>query len=157
MPTPSEIRFNLLPTTPLDGTEVMHAEQAGSSTGVTVDEIGERVKLTIPVVIPVFVPGVPSASDLVFRYKIAFGFTIEATAPDSLAEAEVASTGTVSFDLQKNGVSFGTVAFATSDTGAYTVSFDAVFAPGDVLSVVAPATPDATLADIGLTLVGTYL
>ena len=51
------------------------------------------------------------------------------------------------YTLKKNGTSFGTVVISAAGvTGAYTVASATDFAVGDVYTVVAPATPDATLA-----------
>jgi hypothetical protein len=43
---------------------------------------------------------------------------------------------------------------AASDTGTFIAASETVLEPGDVLRVVAPAVPDATLADIGFTFAG---
>lgn len=154
MPTPSQIRTANPATTPLDGTEILHAEQSASSVGVTVDEIAERTRVYLPIEIAMFVAGKPLDSELLFRYKTSRAFRIPASATGSLAEAAVASAASVVFSLQKNGVGFGTVTFATSATGAYTVAANTDFVVGDVLSLVAPVTADTALSDIGFTLKG---
>jgi hypothetical protein len=73
-----------------------------------------------------------------------------------IAKARVAATAQTDFDVLKNGVSFGTIRFAAAATTATFISGSgSTFATGDVLTVVAPVTPDATLEDIGFTLLGT--
>lgn len=51
--------------------------------------------------------------------------------------------------------SFATLLFAAAvDTATFIATADIVLEGGDLLSVVAPAAPDATLADSGFTLAG---
>ena len=65
----------------------------------------------------------------------------------------MAATGSSVFNLAKNGTNFGTVTFAASGTtGTFAAASATSFAAGDVLTVTGPATADATLADIALTL-----
>jgi hypothetical protein len=68
--------------------------------------------------------------------------------------AGTASTGTATFTIKKNGSSAGTLAFTTSATGVFTIGSDITLAAGDLLQFFAPGSPDATLADIGITLAG---
>jgi hypothetical protein len=96
--------------------------------------------------------GVPTASQTI-TYCAARAITIDHTAPGS-AKAGTASTGSVSVTINKNGASQGTVAFAASATGAFSIGSDITLAAGDLLTFVAPGSPDATLADIGITLAG---
>jgi hypothetical protein len=75
---------------------------------------------------------------------------------NSKGVAATAATAQADFNLLKNGVSFGTMRFAVAGTAAtFIAASQASFAIGDVLTVVAPATPDATLANIGFALAGT--
>jgi hypothetical protein len=68
-----------------------------------------------------------------------------ATAPTTEAE----------LDLQKNGSSIGTITFAaSSNSAAFTFPDEVTFAAGDRLAVIAPASPDPSLADIALTFNG---
>ncbi len=108
-----------------------------------------------PADVGIFVQGLPSNSELVLRLEVPRAFTIPSGGTGSQASARVASTGNVAFDLLKNGVSFGTVTFNVSATGSFTVASATSFAAGDVLTITAPATADATLEDISITLVGT--
>lgn len=103
---------------------------------------------------PVFFEGTPSASQL--RQWVAVrACTFPVDMVGSIGRAGVAATAQTDFDLQKNGVSFGTMRFAASGTSASFIAASATsFAAGDVLSVVAPGTPDATLANIAATLLG---
>jgi hypothetical protein len=70
-------------------------------------------------------------------------------------KAGTAATAQTDFDLKKNGSSIGTVRFAAAGTTASYVSISASsWVAGDILTLIAPATPDATIADIWGTLVG---
>jgi hypothetical protein len=54
-----------------------------------------------------------------------------------------------------NGSNIGTMAFAPSATTAtFTMNSAMLLTPGDVLTVVAPATLVATLADLAWTIMG---
>ncbi len=99
-----------------------------------------------------FIAGTMENAEIVALLTAVRAFTIPVSAVGSQAKAEVASTSDVSFDLQKNGVSFGSVRFNISATATFTVATAISFAVGDVLKIVAPGTADTTLADVGINL-----
>ncbi len=102
--------------------------------------------------------GTVPSSQKVLLYVAPQAFTIAATpaTPSSQGYADVAATASTTFDIQKNGVSIGSMVFAAAGTVAsFTVTSATSFAAGDRLSVVAPASTDATLADVYFTIVGT--
>jgi len=95
--------------------------------------------------------GAPANSALVLRFKAVRQYELGTTG--HTAEADTASTGTAEFDVQKNGVSIGTVTFTTSATGVVSIAAT-TFAVGDVLKIIAPASADGTLSDIGFSFKG---
>lgn len=103
--------------------------------------------------------GRPVSSELLFRHtfrgSVTVSFPIGLT--DSEVNAEVAATASTVFNIYKNASLIGTITFAAAGTVA-TFSFTGVvtFADGDVLKVYAPATPDATLADISFCFAGSH-
>lgn len=100
--------------------------------------------------------GVPSVSLVIMRFPAPRAIAFAVSLTNSQGVAAIAATAQTDFDILKNGVSFGTMRFAAAGTVATFISAGgATFAAGDVLTVVAPASPDATLSDIGFTLVGT--
>jgi hypothetical protein len=111
-----------------------------------------------------FYPGAPASSAILLYVPMARAVTFPANFGASAAggtsygKASVAATGSTVFDIKKNGSSVGTMTFAAAATSAtFTSSAGAVvsFSAGDVLSVHAPGTADATLANVGLVLSGT--
>lgn len=103
----------------------------------------------------VFVPGKPADGQLVLRLEIGRACTFPINLSTSQASARVASTGNKSFDIKKNGNSIGSVVFNASASGTFVFANATPFAAGDLLELVAPATADATLEDISITLVAT--
>lgn len=74
----------------------------------------------------------------------------------SEAYTNIVSTAEQIFDLQKNGVSFGSVTFAIgTNAGTVTIGVSTLFAKGDRLEVFGPAAPDGTLDQVAITLTGT--
>jgi hypothetical protein len=68
----------------------------------------------------------------------------------------VAATAPTDIDIKVNGVSKGTVRFAAAATTAtFLFATQVVLAAGDALTLIAPASADATLANIAITLAGT--
>jgi hypothetical protein len=105
-----------------------------------------------------FFPGLPTASGRVGMHVIAEagGVSFPSGLGNSRAKAKTASTGTATFDIQKNGASVGSLVFTTSATGVFTFASTTAFAQGDLLEIIAPGSQDATLADIAVTIQGTY-
>jgi predicted ribosomally synthesized peptide with SipW-like signal peptide len=105
-----------------------------------------------------FYPGVPGASAKLFRGKLARAVTFPGNFAGAYFAASANATATTVFDIQKNGSSIGSCSIASGGTTATFTSTSGAtqsFAAGDVLSIIAPATPDATLADPAITLAGT--
>lgn len=100
--------------------------------------------------------GLPSASLVLLRVPASVTYTVPAGGTNSKLVLGVAATASTVFTMYKNGVSFGTITVAISGTtGTFAVGSPAVFAVGDILTVVAPASPDATAADLGLSIYAT--
>lgn len=109
----------------------------------------------LPYLLSFDAPGVPTASMVVFHHVFTQAVSFVASLTDSYVKAGTAATAQTDFDLKKNGSSIGTVRFAAAGTTASYVSISASsWGAGDILTLIAPATPDATIADIWGTLVG---
>lgn len=83
--------------------------------------------------------------------------TIPINATGSLAIATVAATASTVFLIKQNGTQIGTITFAASGTtGTFSFPSAVTFAVGDVLEIDGPANADATLANIAITLKGSW-
>ena len=90
------------------------------------------------------ITGKTTASE-VFPGVAPYGFT--STSARSIARARVAATASTVFVVKRNATQVATVTFAAGATLG-TWSTNVVWADGDFATIEAPATPDATLADI---------
>jgi hypothetical protein len=100
--------------------------------------------------------GKPAANAVLMRYPFPRSVTFPAGLTDSQGVAVTGAAAQTDFDIRKNGTSVGTMRFAASATTAtFIMASQTVFAAGDILTIVAPATPDTTLADLGWSLAGT--
>ena len=149
-----------------DAADVAVDDAGGYFTGADVEavlqEIGAELATlsgtTQPFDVLAFHPGTPTASAKVVRVPIARAVTFPANFAGSYFSASANATGTTVFDVQKNGSSIGSVSIAAGGTTATfttTSGTSKSFAAGDLLSIIAPGTPDATLADVGFVLAGT--
>lgn len=101
-----------------------------------------------------FVRGLPGANELLIRYiSVDTALSLPIALAGSNGGCGVASTADAVFTLAKNGTTIGTVTFPMG-SGVPVFSFTAAITlvAGDVLTVIAPASQDATLADVSLTL-----
>lgn len=120
-------------------------------------ELGARTA-SFPVDIAAFYPGIPTASVLLYRVKVARTLNFAANFSGSQFTATANASASTVFDIKKNGSNIGTCtigAGGTTATFATSGGLAQSLAAGDVLSIEAPASPDATLADPAITLVAT--
>lgn len=95
----------------------------------------------------------PGNSALLCRIIVAKYMVLKSGAPGSRAGCATAPTAQAVLTLKKNGNSIGTVTInAAATTGSFSVSGDKRFYAGDILTIEAPASQDATLQDISITL-----
>lgn len=102
--------------------------------------------------------GLPTASQVLMRYPFPRAVIFPAGLTSSRGFAAVGPTAQTDFSIKKNGVSVGTMRFSTGSPNNYAsfiMASQTTFNAGDVLTVVAPSSPDTTLADIGFGLAGT--
>lgn len=101
--------------------------------------------------------GSPGSSLVILRFPIPRSVRFPASMSGSYGVANTAATATTTFTIAKNGTGFGTMVFAGSAATATFTGTQTDFAAGDVLTLVAPASADATLADIGFAFAGLRL
>lgn len=109
-----------------------------------------------PVRIGVFIEGQPTPTELLMRFSSTDTFTFPAGMASSRSSCETAPHDPTALLVYKNDVFIGSIFFDTAQTVAAFENFDddVTFVPGDVLTIVGPGSPDATHADISVTLVG---
>ena len=90
--------------------------------------------------------GKPGASEAVGGGIAPYAFTL--VEANCSSYALVAATGTTTFLIKKNGTQVGTIVYSASGTTGTVDITTAGVSLGDRLTVHAPVTPDATLADI---------
>ncbi len=100
--------------------------------------------------ISIFRSGIPLANEItgggISPYSLTF------SAANSSAKSQVAATASSIFTIRKNGTQVGTITFSAAGTvGVISFSVTSV-AANDVITVQAPASADATLADITILL-----
>ena len=99
--------------------------------------------------------GVLTASLVLIDMEFARPVWFPAGLRNSRFRAVTAATAQTDLDVQHNGVSVGTIRFAAAGTVAtFIMAQSQAYAIGHALKIVAPASADATLADIRGTLAG---
>jgi hypothetical protein len=102
-----------------------------------------------------FINGKPLTSQVIHLHSFALQVVFSAGLIGSVGKSLIAATAQTDFDIQKNGVSIGTIRFASGSTiPSFIMANTTTFDIGDYMMVIAPAVPDATLADITFALMG---
>jgi hypothetical protein len=108
-----------------------------------------------PKAVPGSYSGPTSPLLVVQRYIFAGTVTFPAGLAGSYGIGQTAATNSTSYSIQRNGTPVGTMNFAAAATVAtFTMASATAFSAGDLLTVVAPASPDPSLAGLAWTLVG---
>jgi hypothetical protein len=99
----------------------------------------------------------PTSSEVLALYVAADAFTIPANMSGTKVDVGTNATATFAIDVQQNGSSIGTISIATSGTATLTTTSGTAksIAVGDVLKFIAPASADATIANVAITVKGT--
>lgn len=98
--------------------------------------------------------GKPDAAAVVAYIVSPRAFNIPNGYTASVAKSAASATSSAVFTVNKNGSSIGTFTFSAGGTTAAWSGTGGSIVAGDVISIVAPATQDATLANIAFTIAG---
>lgn len=144
-----------LGTTPLVFTQFGAATNYTAGTNVNIS--GNVISVpnsNLPYDIAGSILGKPAASAVVARFVAVRSFTIPAGMTGSIAKSGLSASATTILSVQKNGSQFGTITWAASGTtGTFAAASQTSFSAGDVFTVVAPASQDATFGDAEFTIV----
>jgi hypothetical protein len=98
----------------------------------------------------------PTASQVIWIGTVPRTVVLPASLTGSYGKCLDAATASTVFDIQVNGVSKGSMTFGVGGTTAtFTFASPVTLSAGDVVQIIAPASPDATCGRIYQTLVGT--
>jgi len=112
--------------------------------------------VTVPYDVAASIFGQPTASEVAIRFRAPRAYTLIANQTNAQARAGTAATASTVFTIAKNGTQVGTITFsAGSAVGTFSFASAVTMAVGDVLTVTAPGSADATLADVDFSLVAT--
>lgn len=100
-------------------------------------------------------PGTPGALELLDFKTVGRNVSIPADFAGAAGNVGANPTAAFAMDVQDDGVSIGTINIATDGTFAFNTGGSArVISAGSLITFVAPASVDATIADISATLLG---
>lgn len=124
---------------------------------IPLSELDTQLTVVNSYIVGNYFGSVPVNSQLILAHV--FG-SVSSTFPEDLtgsaANAETAATAETIFIIRRNTTQIGTITFAAAGTtGSFSFSADVTFVQNQVLKVYAPASADATLGGISITLVGT--
>lgn len=128
-----------------------------ATTGSYNDLLNQPTIMSINYDIGTYIDNRPSSSEVIIRYAMPYTVTFPANLTSSVAKSTVAANSISDFSVQKNGITFGYIRF---DAGSNVATFNTTantFSSGDVLALIAPATIDANLANISITLSATRI
>lgn len=141
---------NATPAAPAGGVNVNFQKDGSGNVSAYLPSTG----FVKPVI--VFAPGVGTNAQILISAALGIGILFPSGAAASFAKATTAATASTVFSISKNGTPFATVTFGIgSSTGTFTQASDSTFVAGDIFRIDGPATADATLAGVSITLVGT--
>lgn len=98
----------------------------------------------------------PTDGAVLMRFSVTRAFIFRVNMAESIAESTTPPTGSPIYLLKKNGAQFATLTF-TGNVGTFALAAQESFVPGDILTLEAPATADATHDSIAWTLAGRIL
>jgi hypothetical protein len=141
-------------TVPAGAGQLLHT--TGTTDGLVAVAPAAQTGGAAPFDIVVYFPGQPEAAERLLKLEVARGFSLPADLAGSRGHADTAATAEAVFTILKNGAAAGSVTFAASShDAAFSLAGGLTLVPDDRLELVAPATQDATLAGLALTLIGT--
>ena len=141
----------------------VNSSTPGEITGLTYTNLNIEITggtnagaTAIPIEVAFYVEGIVlSANDFKGIYVFTQNATFESGAASEAYARVVDPSNAIEYDLQKNGVSFGTVNFpANTNAGTVTIGASTSFAKGDRLEIFVPASPGGLLNEIAITLTG---
>jgi|SRR5215472_125336 len=99
--------------------------------------------------------GIPTASLSLGIWMASLAFTLPAGLTGSQAHSKVAATASATCSLTVNGTAKGSVVWAAgAQSATFTFAAPVAINPGDIIELLAPATPDSTLSDLVWTVKG---
>lgn len=114
------------------------------------------VSAPVPYDIGGSITGKPAASAIVLSFVAVRNFVIPANMTGSIAKVTNVGAAACVFSLRKDGVEFGKMSFAIGGaTATFTAATQTTVAPGNIISVVAPAAADSTFANCVFTILAT--
>jgi len=100
-----------------------------------------------------YLNALPGNSYFMLRTVVPTYMLLPDGAPKCFANCDVAPTAQAVCTIKQNAITIGTITFGAGSTqGVFAVSGDKPIYRGHVLSIVAPASQDATFKDISITL-----
>ncbi len=153
--TPTAPDASVVTYTPADATDWNGSADPGD-VDQALDQLAARTAVLESIdpvaVFAGFYPGAPGADALMLVHPVVVTGTLRANLAGCRVEAETAATASTVLTLKRGGTTIGTATFAPAGTVATLATTggtaQAVTAGSDKLYLIAPTTPDATLANI---------
>jgi len=141
-------------TVPAGASQLLHT--TGTTDGLIPVAPAAQTGGAAPFDIALYFPGQPEVAERLLKLEVARGFTLPVDLSGSRGHADTGATAEAVCTILQNGVAVGSITFAAaSQDAAFALAGGLALVPGDRLELVAPATQDATLAGLALTLIGT--